>query len=144
MKIKLLFILLLIGFTTKAQDSTSVEKSVCIPVSVAKQIQLDLIEKDSTASMLEYALLEGNILHKKLAEKDTMISNYARNTFDLAAQLNNEKALKLSYKGIAEDCKTNYDKLGKQFSFYKKKTTFGGILLGGISLGLLSIIFVKL
>lgn len=140
MKIKLLSLFLIISLTTNAQ----VDSSVCIPFSIAKKIQLDLIEKDSISSMFEFAVGEIATLEAKIYQKDTMISQYSKKFLDMTTQLNNEKALKLSYKGIADDCKTNYDKMAMKYSFYKKKATFGGILLGGVALGLASIILLKL
>lgn len=141
MKIKLLALLMLIGFYTKAQDSSEV---IEIPFHAAKQIQLDLLAKDSVDEMFEYAVGQIATMESKLRVRDTLVATYSRAILDLNTQVNNEKAMKITYKGIAEDCKTDYDRLGKRFSFYKKKATFGGILLGGIALGLASVIMIKL
>lgn len=142
MKIKLLALLMFVGFGAKAQvDSTEM---IVFPFSIAKQIQMDLLQKDSVEEALEYAAAELGYLEAKLYAKDTMIAQYSKNLHDMSVQLDNEKALKLTYKGIAEDCKTEFDKMSTKFSFYKKKSTFGSILLGGVALGLASIILIKL
>lgn len=142
MKINLLLFALLISATSFAQDTT--EKVIKMPVRVAREIQIDLIQKDSIEAMLGYAITEVDILNDKLLRKDSTIAGYSKNFLDLTTELNNEKALKLTYKGIADDCKTDYDKLGKRFAFYRKKATFGGILLSGIAIGLASVILIKL
>lgn len=141
MKIKLLALFMFLGLVTKAQDSSEI---IEIPFYIAKQIQLDLLAKDSIDDMFNYVVGEVGNLEAKLRVRDTLVSMYSKSILDLTTQVNNEKAMKLSYKGIAEDCKTDYDRLGKRFSFYRKKATFGGILLGGIALGLASIILIKL
>lgn len=129
-----------LGLCTKAQDSSIIE----IPFYAAKQVQLDLLAKDSVEEMYEYVVGELATTEAKLRVKDTLVSMYSRGILDLTTQLNNEKAMKISYKGIAEDCKKDYDKLGTKFSLYKKRTTFGGAVLGGIALGLAAIILIKL
>jgi hypothetical protein len=141
MKIKLLSLFLLVAISTKAQDSLQI---IELPFNVAKQIQMDLLAKDSVDEMFNYAIGEIGMLEAKVRVKDSVVAIYSRGILDLTTQLNNEKALKITYKGIAEDCKTDYNKLSKKFSFYKKKATFGGILLGGIALGLASVILIKL
>lgn len=142
MKIKLLALLMFIGFGAKAQvDSTEM---IVFPFSIAKQIQMDLLQKDSVEEALEYAAAELGYLEAKLFAKDTIIAQFSKNVYDMSVQLDNEKALKLTYKGIAEDCKTEFDKMSTKFSFYRKKSTFGSVLLGGIALGLASIILIKL
>lgn len=118
---KFLIPFLLFSLSVSAQTNED-GRTVTIPFRVAKQIQKDLISKDSCTDMLSVANEEIYLLGKNIAFKETMIDTLTSQALSLKNQLDNERNLKLTYKGVAEDCKIQYDVLKAKSDGYRKFT----------------------
>lgn len=129
-------ILILICFKTYAQD----DRSVCIPFSVAKQIQMDLIAKDSADSMLTLANEEIMLLGRNIQYKNSLIDTMTSDCSKLRTMMENEKNMKITYKGIAEDCKREYDVFATKHKTFKKFVRVVGFIGTAIIAGLTVVI----
>lgn len=141
MKYLITIMILVMGLTAQAQED---QKIIRMPMRVAKQIQQDLISKDSCEAMLEVANSEIELLGKNIEFKEIMIDSFKSQMAQVYKLLENETAMKINYKGIAEDCKTDYDLLNTKYTGYKKLTKLIGFLGTAIVAGLTAVvIFVK-
>jgi hypothetical protein len=137
----LLTILFILGsLSIKAQD----DKTISIPFRVAKQIQSDLIAKDSAITMLNIANDEIMLLGRNIKYKEDLIDTLTADLWRCKGMMENEKNLKLTYKGLAEDCKSQYDVLKNKYTSYKKLTKVVSFLGVAVVTGLTAIVlFVK-
>lgn len=138
MKYLITIMILVMSFTVKAQDV------VRLPVRVAKQVQADLLAKDTCESMLNIATEEIMLLGKNVQYKQMVIDTLTNQGIALRQQVENEKNMKLTYKGIAEDCKTSFDSLKTKSETYRKFTKLVGFVGTAVIAGLTAVIlFVK-
>lgn len=129
------------SYTVQAQENQQV---IRIPVRVAKQIQQDLITKDSCETMLGIAATEMELLGRNIEFKDKMIDSLNTYYFNLKQQYENEKNMKITYKAVAEECKTDYNTLKNSYTGYKKFTKLVGFLGTAVIAGLTAVVlFVK-
>lgn len=141
MKYLITIMMLVMGLAVQAQED---QRVVRMPIRVAKQIQHDLITKDSCEAMLEVATTEIELLGKNIEFKEIMIDSFKSQILQVQQQMENEKAMKITYKGLAEDCKTDYDLLNHKYNGYRKFTKLVGFLGTAVIAGLTAVvIFVK-
>lgn len=141
MKYLITIMMLVMGLTVQAQED---QRVIRVPVRVAKQIQQDLITKDSCEAMLKIAGSEIELLGKNIEFKEIMIDSFKSQALQIQQKFENEKAMKLTYKGLAEDCKTDYDLLNNKYNGYRKLTKLIGFLGTAVIAGLTAVvIFVK-
>jgi predicted transcriptional regulator len=136
MKLILTILFICLASTTKAQE----DKTVTIPFRVAKQIQKELISKDSCFDMYAVSQEEIYLLGQNIVYKDKVIDTLTSQGFRLKEQLENERNLKITYKGIAEDCKIQYDALNTKSTTYKKFTKVVGFVSVAVIAGLSAVI----
>lgn len=133
-----------VGLNSYAQLEEEDQTTIFIPIRVAKQIQKDLIGKDSCESMLNIAHEEIVLLYQNIEFKDKFIDTLTNQGLRIREMYENEKNMKLTYKAVAEECKNEYDLLKKQHSTYKKFTKLVGFLGTAVVAGLTAVIlFVK-
>jgi len=143
MKLLLSVLFLSLSLVTKSQDRED-GRTVTIPFRVAKNIQQELLSKDSCTDMLNVANEEIYLLGRSVEFKNKMIDTLTYDIWVLQKSLENEKNLKITYKGLAEDCKTEYDALKMKSTTYKKFTKVVGFLGTAVIAGLTAVIlFVK-
>ena len=141
MKYLITVMMLVMGLAVQAQED---QRIIRMPMRVAKQIQQDLITKDSCQAMLQVANSEIELLGKNIEFKEIMIDSFKSQLLQVQKQVENEKAMKITYKGLSEDCKTDYDLLKKTYTGYKKFTKVIGFLGTAVIAGLTAVvIFVK-
>jgi len=118
---KLLFttLFILISLCSTAQDEM---RNVTIPFRVAKEIQKELVAKDSMQEVIGLMTEEAYLLGRNIQFKDQLIDTLTSNGLTYKSMYENEVNLKITYKGIAEDCKTQYDLLNNKYTGYKKFT----------------------
>lgn len=144
MKLVLTLLLLAIVTTVVAQDTNEDGRVVRIPFRIAKKIQVELVGKDSCMDMLSVANEEIYILDKNIQFKDRVIDTLKKDKTSLLSQLENERNLKLTYKGLAEDCKKEYGMLKNKSDSYRRFTKVIGFLGTAVVTGLTAVIlFVK-
>lgn len=114
--------------------------SVCMPLRVARQVQQDLISKDSSEKMLGLAYEEIDILEKTIQYKDMVMDTLTSDCLRIKSMMENEKNMKLAYKGIAEDCKTQFDAANSKYISYRKFTKLVGFIGTAVIAGLTAII----
>lgn len=138
MKYLITIMILVMSFAVKAQDV------VRLPKRVAKQVQADLLAKDTCESMLNIAYDEITVLGRNIQYKQVLIDTLTNQGIRLGQMYENEMNMKLTYKVVAEDCKIEYDVLNKNYTTYKKFTKLVGYLGTAIVAGLTAVIlFVK-
>ena len=115
-------------------------KSICIPFTVAKQIQQDLISKDSSEKMLELSYEEISLLVSAIQSKDSVIDTINSDRTRLKSIADNERNMKITYKGIAEDCNKQFNALNGRHASYKKFTKLVGLAGVAVIAGLTAVI----
>ena len=119
-------------------------QTVTLPLNVAKKVQKELILKDSCIDMLNEANEEIFLLGKVIDTKDRVIDTLSKDNISLKTQVINEQNLKLTYKNLAEDCKTQFDVVKRQSDSYRKFTKVVAFLGTAVITGLTAVIlFVK-
>ncbi len=97
-------------------------RTVTMPFRVAKQIQSELISKDSCIDMINIMVEERVLLESNIHYKTMLIDTLTNQGIGLRNQFENERNMKLTYKGVAEDCKLEYDALKAKSDGYRKFT----------------------
>lgn len=134
-------IIILLAITCTHLSAFSQEdRKICIPFVVAKQIQQDLISKDSSEKMLELSYEEVDLLVRNIQYKDMVIDTLTADCLRIKSMMENEKNMKLTYKGIAEDCKTQFDATNKKYVSFKKFTKLVGFVGVAVIAGLTAVI----
>jgi hypothetical protein len=118
----------------------SYSQNVCLPVDIARQIQQDLIAKDSADSMLVLASEEIMLLGQNIQYKNMLIDTMTSDCLKIRSMMENEKNMKITYKGIAEDCKKEYDAFAAKHKTYKRFIKTVGFIGTAIIAGLTVVI----
>lgn len=118
------------------------DRNICIPFTIAKQIQQDLISKDSSEKMLELSYEEIDILVRNIQYKDMVIDTLTADCLKIKSMMENEKNMKLTYKGIAEDCKTQFDAANSKYVSFKKFAKLVGFISTAAIVGLTAVIII--
>ena len=139
MKKLLIILALTLPLLTKAQripvvDSVGnviyyIEDTIKIPLSVAKQIAIDLSTCDSTREILNYVEQELDLTKQVLTYKDSLLTRATINVINLSKQLGNEQGQKDSYKLLYTNTKSDYESLAIKYRKHKALRNFVDIVV---------------
>lgn len=121
---KLLFIALLLPCFASAQDT------IKMPLSVAKQIAVELTECDSITDILLSIDAELTLTKEIVNQKDSLLTNANANVVNLTKQVNTEREQKESYQTLYAAKKTDYEALSEHHRRHKALRNFLDITVG--------------
>lgn len=121
---KLLILLTFLPCFVVAQDT------IKLPISVAKQIAVDLSECDSLVDILISVDNELTVTKEVVREKDNLLASANSNVLNLTKQVQVERDQKDYYKTLYATKKNDYEELSKHHRRHKALRNFIDITVG--------------
>ena len=131
MKNILILLTVLISITTKAQTATD---TIRIPVTVAKQIAVDLTKCDSIKDIANLTQTELDLTKEQLLYRDSLLVNAATYIVTLGNQLINQQQQSDNYKQLYLQNKDDLNTVSTKFKKHKALRNFidiTGLLITG-------------
>jgi hypothetical protein len=128
-KLGILVLLLVLAFSSNAQNTVDTMGSVCIPYPVIKSIQTDLLIGDSAKELLSIVSTESLILKEKIDEQNSVIDRYKIAQNNLNLQINNLKDQVNIHVNMYDLSENKFNRLSKEFRKTKIRNKFWNIVL---------------
>ena len=128
-KLGILVLLLVLAFSSNAQNTVDTMGTVCIPYPVIKSIQTDLLIGDSARELLSIVSTESLILKEKIDEQSDIIDKYKTAQNNLNLQLINLKSQVDIHVKLYDLSESRFSRLSNEFRKAKIRNKFWNIVL---------------